>query len=894
MLRGRDDDQDTVEALLEAARGGRSGVLVISGDAGIGKTSLLRYAEQRATGLTVLRGTGIETEAEIPFASLHLLLRPALGRLDALPGPQAAALKGAFGLAQATRDDQLLVGLAVLSLLAELAEDGPLLCLIDDAHWLDQSSAHALRFAAHRLHAEGIAMIFGARDGFDPSGLPVHRLAGLDQVSAAQLLSDTAPGLGEPLRRRIIEESGGNPLALLELPKSAGDAHSPLPLPERLRRAYSVRIAALPAAAQTALLVAALADGGELDVVLRAGERLGAGPSALAAAEESGLVTISSGQVSFTHPLMRAAAARLGTFDLRLAVHRSLAELVAQPDRRAWHLAAAATGPDEDAALALEEAAERARERSGHAGAAAALERAAELTPDPGTRARRLTAAAVAAADAGRPDRAKELGEQARRLVTDPLPLARLAELRARVAFDEGAPHEAHDLLVSGAERVAGLDRVAAGLMLIDAARNAWQLSDPARVAEAADRLYALGLRPEDGLGPAVEAVAGAAAFLAEGPAGALPVMRGLVAAGGRIDSGAHATRVNAAFVAGLVGDFESSRAISAAVAGECRANGEIGRLPLAHLTLAAAELYLGRFTDAVATATEGLQLAADTGQPNRAGYLEGMLAWIAAVRGDARECAELAARCLGRYDTNGIVNGLAWAEWALAMLDLGQGRFVEALDRLDAAMAGPVRHQIQAVYFAPDQIEAAVRLGLPAHEPLRRFAEWAGAAELDWADAVLHRCLALSEPDWDTAHEHFRTALAGHATSGRPFETARTRLAFGERLRRERHKGSARPHLRAALEIFDRLGARPWAERARTELRAAGDTSSPASAGEAAANLSPQELQIVKLAAEGLTNKEIGAQLFLSPKTVSYHLYRAFPKLNVASRAQLAGLGLV
>ncbi|GAA2297582.1 LuxR family transcriptional regulator [Nonomuraea roseoviolacea subsp. roseoviolacea] len=893
MLMGRADDQAALDALLDAAREGRSAALVVRGEPGIGKTSLLAYAGERAEGMTVLRGTGIETEAEIPFSSLHLLLRPALARVDALPERQAAALRGALGIGPAGRDDELLVGLAVLSLLSDLAEERPLLCLVDDAHWLDRASAGALRFAAHRLHAEGVVLLFGARDGFDAAGLPERALAGIDRESAARLLAERAPGLDGALRERVIEESGGNPLALLELPESA-PVQGPLPLPRRIQEAYAARIAALPEAVRTVLVLAAVEDGGELPVIMRAAEELGVAPMALGTAERSGLIRVEGARVTFAHPLMRAAAFRHGTFAERLAMHRVLAGLLdGRPDRRAWHLAAAATGPDETAATALEQAAERARERGGDAGASAALERAAELTEETAVRARRLTSAAVAAADAGQPVRAKDLAERAGRLETDPRSLARLSELRARLAFDEGAPHLAHDLLVSGAEAVSGVDRVMAGAMLVDAARNAWQLSDPGRVAEASDRLHALGLRPGDGLGPAVDAVTGAAEFLAKGPAGALATMRGLVADGARVREGAHALRINAAFVAGLVGDFRAGRDISAAVVAECRARGEIGRIPLALLTLTASDLYLGRFNDAVAGAAEGLRLAADTGQPNRAGYLEGMLAWIAAVRGDAAGCSRLAARCRDRFDANRIVNGLAWAEWALALLDLGHGRFAEALDRLDAAVEGPVRHQIQAVYFAPDQIEAAVRLGAPAGEPLRRFEEWALASGLDWAGAVLHRCRALLEPDWDTAHEHFRAAVRLHADSGRPWEAARTRLAFGERLRRERHKGSARPHLRAALETFERLDARPWAERARTELRAAGDTSAPAGRDETVSALSPQELQIVRLAAAGLTNREIGAQLFLSPKTVSYHLYRAFPKLNVVSRAQLAGLDL-
>jgi ATP/maltotriose-dependent transcriptional regulator MalT len=430
--------------------------------------------------------------------------------------------------------------------------------------------------------------------------------------------------------------------------------------------------------------------------------------------------------------------------------------------------------------------------------------------------------------------------------------------------------------------------------MLVDAARNAWQLSDPARVEEAARRLHALGLTPADGLDPAVAAVNGAAELLTGRTAAGVTAMRGLVAAGRAAATAPANLRLNAAFVAGLVGDFEAGREISAAVAARVRAEGAVGWLPLAHVTLAAAELYLGRFRDAEATAVEGLQLAADTGQPNRAGYLEGILAWIAAARGDADECGRLAERCHQRYTRNHIANGLAWAEWALALLDLGQGRAAEAADRLAAALAGPVRHQIQAVYFAPDQVEAAIRAGhrASAEAACERFADWAGAARQPWADAMLHRCRALLSPDWRT---HFAAALSLHATSGRPWESARTHLAFGERLRRERHKTEARAQLRTAAEIFERLGAEPWARRARAELRAAGEqpAAAPPARGDALAALSPQELQIVRLVAAGLTNREIGAQLFISPKTVSYHLYRAFPKLNVASRTQLARLDL-
>ncbi|MFF5230768.1 AAA family ATPase [Dactylosporangium sp. NPDC000521] len=887
MLWGRDDDRAAAAAVLDRARAGHSAVLVVRGDPGIGKSALLDDAAAGADGMTVLRCAGVETEAEVPFASLHQLLAPALAASSQLPDVQAAALRGALGLGPAAGGDQLLVGAAVLTLLAELAEERPVLCLIDDAQWLDGSSAQALRFVARRLQAESVAMLFAARDEFAPEGLPERRLAGLDPQTADALLRSLRPDLPPRIRVRLVRDSAGNPLALRELPRGA-PPFVPALLPRRIQEAFAARIDRLPPDGRAMLLIAAASPDQGLGVVLRAAELLGVAPSGLGAAEEAGLVTVAAGRIAFTHPLLRAAAYQRTTFDRRLAVHRTLAQtLPLDDDRRAWHLAAAATGPDEEAALALERAAERALRRKGYPAAAAALQRSAELTAAPAERTRRLVAAAVAANDAGQPDLTRRFLASCDPAGDDPVLTARVCELRARLAFDEGSAASAHDLLVAGASALAPVDRRAAGLLLVDAARNAWQLSDPPRVREAARRLHGLGLRPSDGLDPAVAAVTAAARLLLEGPAAGVPAMRALTST----RTGPPNLRLNAAFVAGLVGDFEAGRAISQGVADESRAEGSIGWLPLAHVTLAAAELYLGRFRDAVATATEGLRLAADTGQPNRAGYLEGILAWIAAVRGDAPDCARLAENCHDRYARNHIANGLAWAEWALALLDLGQGRPAEASDRLEAALAGPVRHQIQAVYSAPDQVEAAARIGAyeRAEAACARFAEWAAAARLDWADAVAHRCHALLEPSWPAASRHFEAAVA---LGGHPWEVARTHLAYGERLRRERRKTEARAQLRTAAEIFDRLGAVPWAERARAELRATGAAAAQPSSS-LVATLSPQELQIVRLVAGGLTNREIGAQLFLSPKTVSYHLYRAFPKLGVASRTQLARLDL-
>ena len=899
MLLGRDADRDVLRSAVTRARAGRSAALVLRGEPGIGKSVLL---DELATGpgLFVLRCAGVESEAEIPFASLHLLLGPVIGRAEVLPELQRTALLGALGLGPPAGRDPLLIGAAVLTLLGDLAEAEPVLCLIDDAHWLDDSSARTLRFVARRLHADAVAMIFAARPEFDPAGLPEHWLDGIGEPDRAALLDRWAPGLDPAARERIARESGGNPLALRELPRVAGEqTHlpGPLPLPRRIEHAFGTRIARLPATARTVLAIAAADETGGLGTLLRAAASRGISRDdlrvALQEAETAELVRVSGGRLVFAHPLLRAAAYQRAGFDERLAAHRALAEAVAaEPDQQAWHLAAAATGPDETAARALEQTAERARGRSGYAAASAALERAAELTGDPGLRGRRLIEAAVAANHAGQQARTRQLLDQVGEPPADPLRAAGYHELQARVAFDSGDAARAHDLLVAASAALAGVDPVAARAVLIDAARNAWQLSDPLRVSDASERLAKLGGTIPDGPAAAVAAVAGAATLLTSGPTGALSAMRPLVAEGLRA-RGAYALRLNAAFVAGIVGDFTAGGSIARQMVDECRAAGAVGWLPLAHVTLATAELYLGRFRHAVATATEGLQLAADTGQPNRAGYLEGVLAWIAAVQGDDEACLRFSAQCQDGFTAHRIANGLAWAVWARALRDLAYGRAAEALDRLDAALDGPVRHQVHSVYFAPDQVESAVRLGEPdrGRAACDRFGTWAEAAGQDWAHAVWQRCQGMLAADADAADHHFAAAIRAHADGARPWEIARTQLAVGERLRRDRRKNQARSHLRTAREMFERLSARPWADRAAAELRAAGEQTDSAPAGDLLATLSPQELQIVKLAHAGLTNREIAAQLFLSPKTVSYHLYRAFPKLNVANRGQLRRL---
>jgi DNA-binding CsgD family transcriptional regulator len=917
MLHGRSAETARIDELLTAARDGRSGALVIRGEAGVGKTALLDYAAA-AAGMRVLHGTGIESEAELPFAALQLLLRPALGRLDVLPPPQAQALRGAFGLTGTPGADRFLIGLAALSVLSELAGDGALLCLVDDAHWLDHASADALLFAARRLESEGIVLLASAReDGFDAPGLPELPLGRLGREASRALLAERAPGLPPALADRVLAEADGNPLALLELPAALSESSrvpvalaaslelpAPLPLPRRLQQSYYRQVAALPAPTRTFLLVAAAEETGDLGLVRRAAHALGVPATAADAAERSGLIAADTQAVAFRHPLVRAAVYQGATSAERGAAHAALAGALDHPlagepdeDRGAWHRAAAATGPDEGVAAALERAADRARQRLGHASAAAALERAARLTPAQPDRARRLIAAAGAALDAGRPEAASALAEQGQPLTTEPGALAEIARVRAWVAMERGAMHRVHELVVAGAGPIAGSDPLTAAAMLRLGAVAGWWAGDAKLVQDAADRMTGLG---RSGLIPGPGALQAMADLLAGRPAAAVPRLAEVVAAARQVPARPDqlAVRFYAANMALLIGDFDSARDLMLTTAQACRTQGVIRFLAPLSLGLSCANFCLTRFRAATETATEGLRLAEDTGQPVRAAGLYSMLALLAAIAGDEPRCAELASGALRQFAAEEVANVSTMAEWALALLDLGLGRYGAALNRFEMTATGPLRHYIQPILFAPDQIEAAVRFGPAGHgadraaEPLGRFAAWAGATGQPWARAVLHRCRALTQ-DGDP-EAHYREALRQHAVSGRPFEHGRTELLYGEWLRRGRRGTEARAHLRTALTLFDRTGAVPWAERARAELRAAGE---PAAAGAPAPDrlslLTPQELQVVRLAASGATNRDIAAQLFISPRTVSHHLYRAFPKLGVTNRTALARLDL-
>jgi DNA-binding CsgD family transcriptional regulator len=909
MLRGRRAEQARIHALLEAARDGVSGALIIRGEPGIGKTALLDNAADQARGLRVLRGAGIESEAELPFAGLHLLVRSELDRLDLLPGPQRRALAGAFGLAAGAAGDRFMIGAGVLSLLAEVADTAPLLCLVDDAQWLDRASAEALLFAARRIDREGIVILFAVRDyaeALTSAAIPELELRGLDAASAAALLDDTGATLPPGLRDQLITETHGNPLALRELPSLLADRGSqlaPMPLTSRVLDAFHHQVRSLPVTSQTLLLVAAADDTAELTMLMRVADELGLGIDDLHPAESAGLVSVATGAVAFRHPLIRAAVyhgARLGQ---RISVHRALAAAYAsrrELDRRAWHLAAAAGGPDERVAGELEQAADRAAARSGYAAAAAGYERAAQLSEDPDAATRRLTSACEAGLHSGQPDWARVRAERAFPAATEPAIRARLIEVRAGAGFGTGDLHQACELLSTGASLVAAGDPERALWMLMEAVHATWALpTDRKLMAATVDQLGTLDLDPGDPLMSVVWLVRwGTAVPLGRDPAGFPPLARVMPVARAAADAAGPRALTRLGTMAFATGRDEECTDLAAALVTDARTNGMIFALAggLAHLSVV--QTLLGHHREALISGTEGLRIAYDTGQPLWVSYASGALAHLAAVEGDEPTCLRHAGEAgLGRTAQTGALAGTTLAKVAWALLDLGHGRVPDAYERLRAIVEGPYRHQGAVVRCVPDLIEAAVRLGRVADvvEPLARFATWAGAMDQPWIDALHARCQAMIAPD-ATAEEHYLRALARHGPARRPFDRARTELLFGEWLRRSRRKSEARVHLSAALRAFDELGSVPWAARARAELGASGagvSGSGPRGSGAtgALADLTPQERQITQLAAQGMSNRDIAAQLFLSPRTVAYHLYKAYPKLGIRSRGELASL---
>jgi DNA-binding CsgD family transcriptional regulator len=901
-LLGRERECAVIDRVLENASNGVSDALVVRGEAGIGKSALLEYAiQQTASGMQVLRTSGVEAESDLAFAGLYGLLRPVLVHLGDLPQTQSRALAGALGLAPSPHSDRLLISAAVLGLLAAAAESRPMLCVVDDAQWVDRPSAEALVFTARRLQAERIAILFGVREGevrqFEAAGMQELELTGLSQPSAAAVLAAGPASSPAPaVRDRLLAEADGNPLALLELPSglSADQLEGRAPLPEaiplspRLEGVFRQRISRLPQAAQTALLIAAADTTGDAPAVLRAAAGLGLAPDALDPAEAAGLVWIAGQTVTFRHPLVRSALYQGATHSQRQGVHAALASAFTgddHVDRRVWHQAMATLTGDEEVAAALEASARRAQLRAGHASAATAFLRAAELSTEEPRRVRRIAAAAGAAWHAGQPDRARAAIARALPLADGEL-RAQMLHLSGVVEANSGRLPEGCARLLEAAEstddpslKLEILAEVGETVLWIGDLAKAIEIADVAArtvPVSARDRLLHTGIRGYAKIyaGEHAEGQALLASMLEQASSAEDP--RTLLRAAHSASNGGNAASSL----------LYANRAVEAA-----RRQGMLSLLPMT-LQKQALELLAGSSFDlAYAAAEEGYRLSVDLGYGT--GWHLANMAAAEAVWGreqDARRHGLEALELGQRSGSNFMANR---ARHALGLLDLSMGRPGPAADQL-LALTDPGHldfHWVVGLPAIPDAVEAAVRAGRPGDaEPRLAVAQrWVGQAPTPLRRALLARCEALlGQRDWDEVYGE----ATEHAPAVPPLQRARTDLLYGEWLRRERRRTDARGHLRAALDLFRQLGAEPWAGRAEAELRATGETvrrSEPA----ALAQLTPQERKIVDLVTDGLTNREIAAQLYLSPRTVDYHLRKVFTKLGIASRTELVRAGL-
>ncbi|MFE4815766.1 AAA family ATPase [Streptomyces sp. NPDC056704] len=906
---GRDHELALLSRLVDALTTGRTGALLMTGGPGAGKSALLDAAARmaRRSGVRVLRCRGSEGESGLAFAGLHQLLRPFLDLAEGLPARQRAALLGVFGLDDGTRtvSDPLLTSLGALTLLSDAAEHGPLLLVIDDTHWLDLGTLDVLAFMARRLEGEPVALLLAARDTAVPAQLDrqIDRLTiePLDPAAAGRLLDRQPRPPAGRARSRVLEQAAGVPLALVELARAvardpAAAHEDALPLTDRLEAIFAADLPELPPATRALLLFAAAAESAELPVILSAvGDR--AAPDDWLPAERAGLVRIDADRVRFRHPLIRSAVYRAATYTERHTAHRALADvLVGDPDRRAWHHAAAASGVDEEAAGELDDSAARAQRRGGYAAAATALERAARLSPDPTVRAGRLVRAATMAMYAGHPRWVGELSAQVATLTDEPALLAEASLLAGWALAVTTQFAGSLGFLLPVAEAAVDEDPVLTLDALATATTPAYNSGAPEhrenilRIVERVPpqddetgRLWALaGCDPVRNRAQALELLATTWTVPLPKPGSGvdIPLSR-LVVSGG------------AAWV--LDETAEAIRLLGAAM-DHLRRSPTSGANATVAQALALALYESGSWTKARAALDEAYGLAAEGGLENVVVGAPVLRATLLALRGDTEEARAAVQRAVHGIDLPNCRSLQVRTHYALGAAALAEGDHAAAYDRFRAVYTrqpepAPL-HFHASDYYLADLVAAAVRTGRTEDARLvldtarRRLAEGETSARLT---AIVHRAEALlAEPD--DAERHFTAALADPAGDQWPFERAQVRLDYAEWLRRRRRAVEARPLLAAALEVFERLGTRPWTDRTRAELRAAGVTpvSTPAGSADSLAELTPQQLQIARLAAAGLTNREIGERIFLSPRTVGFHLYRIFPKLGITSRAQL------
>ena len=873
-------------------------MLVLRGDAGIGKSVLLDYVRLRATGCRVMRAVGVQSEMELPFAALHQLCAPLLDRLERAPAPQREALRTAFGLSAGPAPDRFLVGLAVLGLLSEAAEEQPLVWLIDDAQWLDRVSAQALAFAARRLLAEPVAVVFAARiPGAELAGLPELELEGLADADAQALLASVIGGpLDERVRDRIVHETGGNPLALTELPRGltpaqvAGGFGLPhvLGLSGRIEDSFLRRLDELPADTRRLLLVAASDSVGDPALVWQAAELLGIDREAAEPAHAAGLLELGAA-VWFRHPLVRSAVYRTASAEDRRAAHRALAQATdadVDPDRRAWHRAHATVVPDEDVADELERSAGRAQGRGGLAAAAAFLERAAQLTPDLERRAGRELDAAEAMLQAGAFDAAQGLLTAAAAGPLDEVGRARIELLSGRIAFAVDRGNDAPPLLLAAARRLEPLNLALARETYLDAflaaafADRLITRGDAREVAAAARGAPA----PPPPVSPLDLLLDGLALLVSDDYAAAAPTLeRALTGFLGDEVPREVALRWSllVSHTAVVTWDYERWQAICAWQLQLFRDAGDLSMLPFALNARACSHVFAGELAPAAALIEEIDAVVEATGI-SAPSY--GVIA-LTALQGREADTLRLVDANMEQLLARGEGMGVTLAQWALGMLYNGLGRYEDAV--ATAGQAIPEAEPLGVASWAGiELIEAAARTGQPelASEALAGFRERASGS--DWALGVDARGRALLD-DGDAAEDAYREALECLRRGGVAGLLARTHLVYGEWLRRRDRRVDAREQLRTAHKMLTDMGLVAFAERAAAELRASGETARRRTV-ETRGDLTARESQIARLARDGLSNPEIGTRLFISPRTVEYHLHKVFGKLGIASRAQL------
>jgi DNA-binding CsgD family transcriptional regulator len=905
-LRGRHRERDRLDRLLDAVRAGESRVLVLRGEPGVGKTALLDDVADHAEGCRVARLAGVQSEMELAFAGVHQLCTPMLDHLQHLAAPQRAVLRTALGLNPGPAPDRFLVGLAVLGLLADAAAEKPLICLVDDEQWLDDASAQVLGFVARRLAAESVGLVFAARvPGEELTGLPELAVEGLQETDARALLEEALTGPLDPrVLDRLVAESGGNPLALLELPRGltpaelAGGFAMPdaTPLAGRIEKSFQRRLDVLPAGSRRLLQLAAADPVGEPVLVWRAAARLGIPAEAATPAAEAGLLEVGV-RVLFRHPLVRSAAYRSASLSERRAIHAALAEVtdpMVDPDRRAWHRAQAAAGPDEDLAAELERSADRAQARGGLAAAAAFLERAALLSPEPCGRARRLLAAARAKRAAGALSAALRLLAEVEAGRPDPLRAAEVERLRGLIVFVQRRANDGAQLLLGAARRLAPLDVALSRETYLDALGAAiWagDLDNPGglRAVATAARRAPPASKPPRTVDLLLD---GFTLRLTDGHAPAAPVLRRALelglGTGGPADDADRwrwlGTGRAISFAALELWEDKAAHAVATLQTQLARDTGAPVHLQYALNLLATTHMVAGELTAAARLVEEDRLIADITGNPPAAYSAMALAAW----RGQEAQASALIEATSRAATARGQGRLFTLAAHAVAVLSNGLGRHDLARDAAwrafehDELGFGP--------FVVPELAEAASRTGEVelVEEVLAWLAERTALAPSDWALGIEARVRALLSRG-DAAERRYRESIARLGRTRARVELARGHLLYGEWLRRRRRRLDARLQLRIAYDLLTAMGVGAFAERARRELAATGATARRRSippGGE----LTAQEEVIARLARDGLSNPEIGTRLFISARTVQYHLHKVFTKLAINSRAQLQG----